>query len=272
MLGMGVPNPLPPLDEFWMPAATGFLFFPAFLVAIGLLNQLPEPTARDIAARTEREPMDKIRRRAFLWLYLPGIVPLVTAYVVLTALRDYRDAYLVDVLNELGYSAHKAMISRMEFGVGLGVLATMALLYWIKDNQRALMTALAVIVAGFLIIGIASLLHLAGQISGFWWAALIGLGLYMAYVPYNSVLFDRLMASTGFVGTAVFAIYVADSAGYTCSVSVQVGKDLLAAEASRVQFLQGLGLLVSAVGAVSTMAAGIYFGRRGARHSERSAT
>ena len=71
------------------------------------------------------------------------------------------------------------------------------------------------------------------------------------------------MASTGFVGTAVFAIYVADSAGYTCSITVQVGKDLLAAQTSRTQFLQSLSLFVSLVGTISMVVAGLYFWRRG---------
>ncbi len=144
----------------------------------------------------------------------------------------------------------------------------MGLLFLIKDNRRALLAVLGVIVAGFVVIGVATLLHWAGQISGYSWAALIGLGGYMAYVPYNSVLFDRLMASTGFVGTAVFAIYVADSAGYTCSISVQVGKDLLAAQTSRLHFLESLSVFVSVVGAVSVVFAGVYFwrwGRRGER-------
>ena len=47
---------------------------------------------------------------------------------------------------------------------------------------------------------------------------LIGLGAYLAYVPYNTLFFERMMASTRFVGTAVFAIALADAAGYTGSV------------------------------------------------------
>jgi hypothetical protein len=151
----------------------------------------------------------------------------------------------------------------MEMGVGFAILAIMSLLYLIKDNGRALLAALSIIVIGFATIGIATLLHRNGQISGYWWAALIGLGGYMAYVPYNSVLFDRLMASTGFVGTAVFAIYVADSAGYTCSIGTQVAKDLLAPATSRTEFLQMLSAFVSIVGATSAAIAGIYFWRRG---------
>jgi Family of unknown function (DUF5690) len=266
-LGIKLPNPLHALDQFWMPSATGFLFTAPFLLSLWLLNQLPEPTPSDVAARTEREPMDGVRRRRFLSLYLPGIALLVTAYAFLTAFRDYRDNYLVDVLKQLGYgnADDKTTITYMEMGVGFGVLATMGLLYLIKNNQRALLAALSVIVVGFAMMGVATLLHVTGQISGYWWAALIGLGSYMAYVPYNSVLFDRLMASTGFVGTAVFAIYVADSAGYTCSIGMQIGKDMFAPNTSRLQFLENLSLFVSTVGATCVAAAGIYFWQRGQR-------
>ena len=265
IVGIRLPNPLHALDQFWMPAATGLLFAAPFLLTLWLLDQLPEPSAIDIAERTQREPMDGARRRQFLSLYLPGIALLVAAYACLTAFRDYRDAYLVDVLKQLGYDyAHgKARITQMEMGVGLGVLATMSLLYLIKNNERALLAAMSVIIVGFALMGIATLLHATGQISGYWWAALIGLGSYMAYVPYNSVLFDRLMASTGFVGTAVFAIYVADSAGYTCSIGMQVGKDLLAPSASRLQFLQNLSFFVSLVGTLSAAIAGLYFLHKG---------
>lgn len=265
ILRTSIPNPLHALDQFWMPAAIGLLFAAPFLLALWLLNQLPEPSPSDVAARTEREPMDGPRRRQFLLQYLPGLVLLVAAYAVLTAFRDYRDAYLVNVLKQLGYkqAEFKAGITQMEFGVALGVLATMCLLCIIKNNQRALLAALSVITIGFFMIGIATVLHTTGQISGYWWAALIGLGGYMAYVPYNSVLFDRLMASTGFVGTAVFAIYVADSAGYTCSIGVQVGKDLLAPHTSRMHFLQILSAVVSIVGTLSAIGAGCYFWWRG---------
>lgn len=268
--GINLPNPLHALDQFWMPAATGLLFIAPFLMTLWLLDQLPEPTASDIAARTEREPMDGLRRRQFLSLYLPGLALLVAAYAGLTAFRDYRDAYLVDVLQQLGYeyADGKARITHMEMGVGFAVLATMSLLYLVKDNGRALLAALGVIILGFATMGVATLLHMNGQIKGYPWVALIGLGSYMAYVPYNSVLFDRLMASTGFVGTAVFAIYVADSAGYTCSIGMQVGNDLLAGETSRHLFLQSLSLFVSAVGVASVAAAGIYFWHRGGRSTE----
>jgi hypothetical protein len=264
LFGIPLPNPWPPLDEFWMPAATGILFLPGFVLAVWLLDQIPEPSAADAAARTERQPMPAARRREFLRAYFPGLLLLVIAYVFLTIFRDYRDNYMVDVLNQLGYAyaQNKSIMTNMELGVAFGVLATMSFLYLIKDNRRGLLAVLVIVATGFAIIGIATLLHLAGSISGFWWVAVIGFGGYMAYVPYNSVLFDRLMASTQFVGTAVFAIYLADSAGYTGSVITQIGKDLLATETSRTQFLQSFSLVLSVVGVVCTVAGGAYFWRQ----------
>jgi hypothetical protein len=264
VLGIHLPNPFPPLTEFWMPSAAGALFAPAFLLAVWLLNQVPEPTLADRAARTEREPMDANRRRQFLRTYLPGIVLLIVAYVLLTTFREYRDNYMVDILDQLGYSydANKSIMTNIELGVALSVLATMSLLFLIKDNRRALLAVFVVIATGFILIGVATLLHASGVVSGFWWIALIGLGGYMAYVPYNSVLFDRLMASTQFVGTAVFAIYVADSAGYTGNCIVQLGKDLFAAHTTRAQFLENYCLVMSLVGTLMVIAGGAYFWRR----------
>lgn len=270
MLGVHLPNPFPALSEFWMPAATGLLFAPAFLLAVWLLNQMPEPSIGDREARTEREPMDAARRREFLRSYFPGIVLLVVAYVLLTTFREYRDNYMVDILDQLGYSyaANTSIMTHIELGVALGVLGIVSLLFMVKDNRRALLAVFVVIAAGFLLIGVATLLHVRGTIDGFWWMTLIGLGGYMAYVPYNSVLFDRLMASTHFVGTAVFAIYLADSAGYTGNIITQVSKDLFASGTSRMRFLEIFCYVLSAIGASTVCAASAYFRQIGAERSE----
>ena len=53
---------------------------------------------------------------------------------------------------------------------------------------------------------------------------LVGVGLYPAYVPYNCLLFDRLVALLRSVGTAVFAINLADAVGYSVSVSMVLYK------------------------------------------------
>src|SRR5205823_9074791 len=54
------------VSEWWMPALTGLMFLPAFLLAVALLHRLPPPDAADVAARSARTPMDRRQRRAFL--------------------------------------------------------------------------------------------------------------------------------------------------------------------------------------------------------------
>src|SRR5258705_10524399 len=94
-------------------------------------------------------------------------------------------------------------------------------------------------IGGFLMLGVSTLLVDAVLNSGFWWMPLAGLGSYLGYVPFGSVLFERLIASTRGAGTAVFAIYLADAIGYTGSVGVQLFKDLSHSELSRLGFFKG---------------------------------
>ena len=91
---------------------------------------------------------------------------------------------------------------------------------------------------------------------------LTGLGAYLAYVPYGAVLFDRLIASTRVVATAVFAIYLADAIGYTGSVGVQLYRDLAASNLSRLGFFMGFTYFMSVLGVVCLFSSCLYFLRR----------
>ena len=91
---------------------------------------------------------------------------------------------------------------------------------------------------------------------------LVGLGSYLAYVPYGSILFDRMMASTGTVGTAVFAIYLADAIGYTGSVGLLIYKDLFVSDMSRLAFFKSFTWGMAGLGTVCLLASCAYFLRR----------
>ncbi|MBX3426889.1 MAG: hypothetical protein KF688_14515 [Pirellulales bacterium] len=255
---------IPPATEFWMPAVAGALFLPLALLAIWLLDHLPDPTAADRRERCERAPMDAADRRAFLRRFWPGLALLVLGYFLLTALRDFRDNYMVDVLQELGYSydEHGSAISRMELLVSFVVLGAMGSLILVRNNVRGLAVVLSAMVAGFALIGGATYLKQIGAIDGLWWMTLLGTGAYLAYVPYNAMLFDRLFAATQTVGTAVFAIYVADAIAYVGSVAALLLKDHSWGDATSTSFLMQLAYVVSAVSVPAVAASGVYFWRR----------
>ena len=81
------------VSEFWMPFYTGSIFLIPLFLFTWLLNHMPSPTKKDIQLRSIRKPMTKQERKNFIRLFLPGIVMIVTTYVLLTILRDFRDKF-----------------------------------------------------------------------------------------------------------------------------------------------------------------------------------
>ena len=111
-----------------------------------------------------------------------------------------------------------------------------------------------------------------GSHFGATWMILTGLGSYLVYVPFGSVLFDRLIATTGVAATAVFTIYVADALGYTGSVGVQLYRDLAESDATRLVFFRRFTYLMS-VGALALLAFSLaYFLAKTRAPSEPAAT
>jgi hypothetical protein len=260
------------VDQFWMPFVTGLCFLPPFLLAVWLLNQLPEPSAEDVAARVERTTMDRRQRWQFIRQFLPAMLLLVINYFFLTAYRDYRDNFGIEIFEALGYGKQDSLIfTRSEIWVAVGVLGTLATLNLVKDNRRGLIGAFVIMVAGVMMLGGATLLHDAEAISGMTWMILAGLGSYLAYVPYGSVLFDRLIASTRATGTAVFAIYVADAVGYGGAITVLLTKDLVATDISRLDFFRNLTYFMSLLGIVTLVAACVILLLRHRHHPAPSA-
>src|SRR5439155_1181076 len=215
LIGQVIGALLGKVSESWMPAVTGLHFLPLFLVAVWMLNQLPRASASDVAARSERKTMTSAERLAFVRQFLFGMILLCVAYFFLTAYRDFRDNYQVEIFDGLGYpyAQNKAIISKTETLVAFGVMSALALLTFVKDNRRGLLGAFSIMTGGVFLLGLGTMLFEAHVINGFWWMTLTGLGSYLAYVPFGSVFFDRLIASTRAAGTAVFGISPADATG-----------------------------------------------------------
>lgn len=247
------------VSEYWMPFAVGVMFFLPFLVSVFMLNQMPDPTREDELERTEREPMDGNHRWAFFFHFLPGLTMLCVAYFFLTAYRDFRDNYGVEIFEKLGYGETPAVFSRSETWVAFAVLVPLALLFLIKNNKWGLIGCYFIMTLGVVMLGVATLLLDAGTITGLQWMIMIGIGAYLAYVPYGSVLFDRLIAHTKIVGTAVFAVYLTDALGYTGSVFMQILKDRMFGDMNRYEFFRGFTYFMSIFGGILLVASLIYF-------------
>ena len=88
---------------------------------------------------------------------------------------------------------------------------------------------------------------------------LVGLGLYMVYIPFNSVFFERLIASFKHTGNVGFLIYLADSFGYVGSVGVMLSKEIFKVQLNWVTFFSNSVIGLSVVGLGLTIFSSFYF-------------
>jgi hypothetical protein len=209
------------LTVFEMPVVTGLVFLVPFLLGVWALEHLPPPSEADRRERVVRLPMPSAERRAFFRSLAPGILALVVAYVVLTALRDFRDNFAVEIMKENDI-INPEIFSRMEILIGISILLSLALMSLIRNHKKAFFLNVLMICGGACIALGATLAFSAGVISAEPWMILLGFGLYLGYVPYNCMMFERLIALRGIAATAGFLLYLSDFSGYVGSVSVML--------------------------------------------------
>ncbi len=163
-------------DEYWMPALTGLLFVPLLLFCVGGLAILPPPNAEDERLRVARTPMNAAARRAMFLNFAPGLIALMVIYVGLTALRDFRDNFAVEIWKGLGFGNNAEIFTLSELPVAAIVLTLMALLMFIANNRRAFLANLVLVAVGLGLAGLSSLafqMHLIGPVT---WMIALGRG------------------------------------------------------------------------------------------------
>lgn len=250
------------VSEYWMPFVTGLIFFVPLLLFIYLLEKIPPPGPADIAHRTERLPMNAGERRNFIGAFLPGVVLLVIIYILATMLREVRDGFMADMWRESGIEFEANVFAKTETLISLAILAMIATMVIIKNNFKAFILSHWIMLIGFALSGVVTLLFMQGIISMFNWMTLVGLGLYMTYIPYNSILFDRMLAAFKYAGTVGFIIYVADAFGYLASVSVLLSKTIFNLQINWLNFYISLVLWSAMIGGLSTAFSIVYFYRK----------
>lgn len=252
------------INEFNMPVITGALFVVPLVLFVFLLELMPPPTPEDIRLRTKRLPMDAAERKSFLQRFLPGIILTLIIYVLLTIMRDVRDNFEVEIWAGLGVKDN-TIYTKIDTIISVAVLIAMSLLILVRKNLKAFALIHIMIIAGCVLIGIGTVLFALALIGPMVWMTLAGLGLYMGYVPYNAVFFERLLASFHYKGNVGFLIYVADSMGYLGSISVLLVKELGHPGVSWGEFFRDSVLAVAVIGGICATLSLMYFLRTARR-------
>lgn len=182
-------------SQFWVPAIEGGMFAVLWLICIVGLNQLPPPSEVDKKDRGERISMDHQMRLEYYLAFWPGLLALWLGAVCLTAYRDYRDSFAVEIIEDMGVDVVPGTLSKTESIIAGCLMIPIASLVFIKDNVKSFGISLFFLVAGAIILLVATTAYIASPYDGINYYMVTGLGSYLGYVPYNSVLYERLIGS-----------------------------------------------------------------------------
>ena len=116
-----------------------------------------------------------------------------------------------------------------------------------------------IVLTGMITVGLSTLAFENKLISAPTWMVMVGMGLYFGYIQFNSIFFDRLIATFKYVSTVGFLIYLADSLGYVGSISVLLFKEFGNTQLSWLDFFISSGYILSVAGSLLITASLIYF-------------
>jgi MFS family permease len=254
--------------EVWVPFVTGAVFVLPLIFFTWLLGRMPPPDEQDQLQRAERKPMNKEQRRTFMKKYYPGILLLLVVYVMLTILRDLRDNFMADVWRENQVDDLPALFTKTEVPASLIILTLIGLMFLIKNNKAAFSVSLGMVMVGLMIASGSTWMFQQGSITVVHWMTAIGLGLYMGYIPFNTMLYERLIAILREPVNIGFLMYISDALGYLGSMALLVSNEWIGLEATNwTSFLSNSVMLAGVIGMIFTLFSWVFFKKKNKQYA-----
>ena len=211
------------VSEFWMPALIGAVALPLLLLLGWALNKLPEPNKEDIAMKSERETLNGKQRWELFKSFMPFLSMLFIANIAIVVLRDIKEDFLVNIIDVSAYSPW--LFAQIDSVVTLIILGIFGLMVLVKDNLKALSVLFGLIIVGMIVMSVVSFGQQQFQLSPVIWLFIQSLCLYIAYLTFQTIFFDRFIACFRIRGNVGFFIVTTDFLGYTGTVLVLVLKE-----------------------------------------------
>jgi len=166
------------------------------------------------------------------------------SYILLAVYRDYRDNFAVEIWNGIGIKENAILLSLTEIPTSIIILFMMIFLQRIKNNMKAFVGIHLLAITGGVIALCATLMYGKGIISPVVWISCTSIGLYLAYVPANTIFFERLFAVFRYPGNASFVVIMADFFGYCGSIFVLLYKNFSTHSISYADFFYDISIIV----------------------------
>lgn len=256
------------VPEAWMPLVTGLLFLPVLWLGLRILDSMPPPSKDELSERTERIPMGSLERKTMLRDAGVGVGLLSIVYVLLSMLRDIRDNFAVELWEGMGVANASAQLTQSEWPITIVVLAVFAGITRIKNNSTALELMLLILLFGSLLVGASTWAYDQGFLNPFGYMFALGLGIYLAYIPITSILFDRLIAALQLRGNVGFLIYIADASGYLGATALMFLFQFQKVQIPWIHFMKDLTYIVSLSASVLVLFAMGWFRQKKIKKTE----
>lgn len=216
----------PFISEFWMPFCIGLLFLPLFFFFVWMLSVIPAPSETDKLLRAERPPMGASDKARIIRSFGPGLLCIILIYCLLTTMRDFRDNFSVEIWNEISnHHWHRNVLAQTELISTVIVIICVGSLSLIRNNIRGLRATQALISIGLLLTGVSTLLFQQQLMGPYSWMLTLGTGLFLAYIPIQMAIFERLIGLFKMKANAGFFVYACDATGYLGSVALMLYRE-----------------------------------------------
>ena len=259
------------VGQFWMPAVIGAFALPLLVFMGYMLKRLPQPTEEDIALRNERVTLDGNGRKLLFRSYAPILTLLFVGNFMLLVLRDIKEDFLVNILDMSNQSSW--LFAQVDTIVTLVILGIFAAFIFFRSNIRALMCLMGLVIAGCLVMTYVSLNYEALDWQPVVWLFVQSLCLYIAYLTFQTIFFDRFIACFRIRGNVGFFIAIIDFIGYMGTVTLLSTKEFLNFDMEWFALYNHMACAVGAVCAVLfTVAAVLIYKRYSAQGRRKEQT
>ena len=258
-IGLFVMNTLH-IGEFWMPAFIGAFALPLLALLGYVLTCLPQPTEQDIAQKSQRVTLDGKQRKELFRNFMPVLILLFVANLMLVVLRDIKEDFLVKIIDMSEQSSW--LFAQVDSIVTLIILVLFGMMVFVKSNIKVLVILLSLVIVSTTVMSFVSFNYEMLQLNTVTWLFIQSLSLYIAYLCFQSIFFDRFIACFKIKGNVGFFIVTIDFIGYTGTVFVLMFKEFFNTDINWLQFYNQLSGYVGIICTIAFTCSIIYLIQR----------
>lgn len=244
------------LSEFWMPALVGALAFPLLCFMGWMMTKFPPPTTADIAARTKRVTLDGHQRWQLFVKFMPLLIMLFGANLLLTVQRDIKEDFIVCIIDVSQVSSWA--FAYLDSIATVVLLGAFALLSAVGNHMRAL--CLILIMSA---IGMGTITFLGAEADTLnmpvtAWLFLQTFCIDIAYLSFQTIFFERFIACFKVKGNVGFFIITIDFIGYLGTLCLLLFKEFQAPHIDWTSFYNSMSVYVGIICCIAFAGSIIY--------------